>query len=352
MKRVILLFIFALAMTSMSYAGNPDRQGEAGASELLLNPWAKSAGVHSMSTSFATGVEAMRVNIGGMSRVEKGELVVAHTRLYEGSTLGITSLGFVSKKGDGAFGVSFTSLDFGDIKVRTTDQPGGTGGTFSPSFINLGIGYSHTFSNKDDGGGEISVGFLARVISESLPTVSAFGFGLDAGVQYVSGDRDEFKLGISLRNVGTPMEFSGEGLSLQTADPDSEGNYTLTVSQRAEDFDLPTVLDIGVSYDFYVSEDSYLRALGNFTSNAFSRDQLGAGLEFNFNNMVSLRGAYKIDLGEEVLVGDNIYSGFAGGVSIDVPLKRAENRTVGIDYAYRTTNPFKGTHNFGLRFAF
>lgn len=351
MRRFIHVFLILLTASVVSYAGNPDRQGEAGASELLLNPWAKSAGVHSMSTSYVEGAEAMRINIAGIGRVQKGEFQVGHTRLYDGSSLAINTLGFVSKMKNGALGVSLTSVDIGDVAITTTDQPEGTGGTYSPSLINVGIGYAHTFSNKDEGGGDISVGFLVRLINESLPTVTSSGVGLDAGVQYISGENDNFRLGISLRNIGTPMQFGGEGVSFQTANPESEGTFNLTVDQRVEDFDIPTVLDIGVSYDFFFNETAQLRLLGNFTSNAFSRDQVGAGVEFGFNDMIVLRGAYRYNLGETVL-GDNIYTGFAGGISIDVPLKRAENRKVGIDYAYRTTNPYRGTHNFGLRFGF
>ncbi|MCZ2339404.1 MAG: hypothetical protein LC127_14680 [Chitinophagales bacterium] len=41
--------IIALVMMAVFsvYGGNPDRQGQAGASELLMNPWGHSAGLHS-----------------------------------------------------------------------------------------------------------------------------------------------------------------------------------------------------------------------------------------------------------------------------------------------------------------
>jgi len=312
-----------------------------------IDPWARSAGLHSMSTSSVAGVEAMRINVAGLSRINKGELVIGNTRLYEGSTLGINSVGFATKAGkSGAFGISLVAMDFGEITVTTTGQPGGTGGTYTPSFFNLGLGYSYTYENR------ISVGLLVRAISETLPDVSASGFAIDAGVQYVSGDRDEFKLGIALRNIGSPMEFAGEGLSFRTTAPLAEDAYEITVNQRAEDFELPSLLNIGMSYDFYFGETSFLRALANFTSNAFARDDIGIGAEFSFRDLVVLRGAYKLALDKGEDFEENLYTGFAGGVSIDVPLKRADNRIVGIDYAYRATNPFRGTHNFSLRLGF
>jgi hypothetical protein len=345
-KYFYTLLLFTLGCSAV-FAGNPDRQGESGAAELLLNPWARSAGLHSMSTSSVSGVEAMRINIAGLSRINKGELVIGNTRLYEGSTLGINSVGFATKAGkNGAFGVSLVAMDFGQIAVTTNSQPEGTGATYSPSFFNLGLGYAYTYENK------ISVGLLVRIISETLPDVSAGGFAIDAGVQYVSGDKDEFKLGIALRNIGSPMEFGGEGLSFRADAPDSAPNYDITVNQRAEDFELPSLLNIGISYDFYFGETNFLRGVANFTSNAFARDDFGVGAEFSFRDLVVLRGAYKValDAGEDF--EDNIYTGLSGGISIDVPLKRAENRIVGIDYAYRATNPFRGTHNFSIRLGF
>lgn len=347
MKKIIYTFILFLSASVIVIAGNPDRQGESGAAELLLNPWARSAGLHSMSTSSVSGVEAMRINIAGLSRIDKGELMIANTRLYEGSTIQMNGLGFATKAGSsGAFGISLVAMDFGDIDITTTDQPSGTGGTFSPNFFNLGLGYSYTYENK------ISVGILVRGISESLPDVSAFGFAIDAGVQYVTGDREEFKLGISLRNVGSPMEFGGEGLSFRTPAPDADVGFDITVNQRSEDFELPSVLNIGMSYDFYFGEQNYLRTLANFTSNAFSKDDIGLGAEFHFRDIVVLRGAYRFSLDGGSDIPENLYSGFAGGISIDVPLKRADNRVVGIDYAYRATNVFRGTHNFSIRLGF
>jgi hypothetical protein len=340
----LVAFVISFS-AAILFAGNPDRQGEAGAAELLLNPWARSAGLHTINTASITGIEAMRLNIAGLSRIEGSELVIANTRLYEGSTLKLNALGYAQRIGkSSAFGISLMSVDFGDIPVTTTFSPEGTGSTFSPSFFNLGIGYSYTYANK------ISVGFLFRGISESLANISAFGFGLDAGVQYVSGEKDNFRLGISLRNIGSPMKFGGEGLSFQGDNPGGIADYELTFDQRAEDFELPSVLNLGISYDFYFGEDLMVRAIGNFTSNAFSRDQLGGGLELSYNEMFTLRAAYKKDIGEAT--NENVYTGISAGASVELPFAKDSKNKIGVDYAYRATNPFRGSHNLSLRLMF
>jgi len=148
------------------------------------------------------------------------------------------------------------------------------------------------------------------------------------------------------------MQFGGEGLSFRTDAPDSSVGYDITVARLGEDFELPSVLNIGISYDFYFSEEIMLRGMTNFTSNAFSTDQLGVGLELGYKDLVMLRGGYKADIGTVADRVENLYTGISAGISVDVPLKRAENRLVGIDYAYRATNPFRGTHNFSVRIGF
>lgn len=347
MKKYLLSISILFSAFAVLTAGNPDRQGEAGAAELLLNPWARSAGLHTMTTASVGGVEAMRLNVAGIGRINGKELLIANTRLYEGSTLRLNAIGYAQKmSNNGAFSISLVSVDFGDIPVTTVDQPEGTGATFSPSFFNLGIGYAYTYENK------ISVGLLVRTISESTPDVSAFGFALDAGVQYVSGPKDNFRLGISLRNVGSPMRFGGQGLTFQTQNPEGNAQYLLSVDHRSEDFELPSVLNIGISYDYYFTEKLMLRAVGNFTSNAFSRDQLGAGLEFSFNEIFMLRGGYKTDFGSSGSTLNNVYSGVAAGASVELPFNESGKNKLGIDYGYRATNPFRGTHNFSVRLSF
>ncbi len=354
MKNSIYLFLTLtlLAMTATRVqAGNPDRQGEAGAPELLMNPWARSAGLHSMSTSMVTGAESMMLNIAGLARINKTEVVLGHSIYLKGTGITTNALGLSQKIGkNSAIGISIMSLDFGEILRTTTDQPEGTGSTFSPSFVNIGLGFSHIFENK------VSVGVLGRAVTEGIEDVVATGVCLDAGVQYVTGERDNFKFGISLRNIGGRMQFRGEGLATAIEIDANDGPHGIVVNQRTTSFEMQSVLNIGLSYDFYVAGNSRFSALGNYTSNAFSEDQLGAGLEFSYNDLVMLRAAYKLDFGQVAKATDNsindapLYTGLAFGATLNVPTsKKADAPRVAFDYAYRTTKIYDGTHNFSVR---
>lgn len=328
-----------------AWAGNPDRQGESGAGQLLLNPWAKSAGLHSMTTSMVTGVEALRINPAGLARITKTQLNLGNANYLAGADINLNAIGLAQRVGEnGAFGFSLMAVDFGDILITTTNNPDPNPNdpTFNLNFFNMALSYAHVFENK------VSVGITLRGVSEGTSNVSAFGFAIDAGVQYVTGEQDNFKFGIALRNVGSRMSYSGEGLAVagQASDGDP---YNLTFSQRAAGFEMPSLLNIGASYDFLIGDIHRLTVVGNFTANSFSRDEIGGGLEYSLNEMFMVRAGYRTDMDADDAQLP-IYNGPSAGASISVPLsKEQKNTRLSIDYSYRTTQVWDGTHNFGLR---
>lgn len=343
-KRILFLCLTLFLSVEVTRAGNPDRQGEAGAYELLMNPWARSAGLHTMTTAMVRGVEAMRINVAGLSRINKTEVSLGHALYLQGADIRLNAAGLAQRVGEnGVLGFSIMSVDFGEIRETTVGQPEGTGATFSPRFFNIGAGYSHIFSNK------VSVGAAVRVVSEGIADVSALAFAIDAGVQYVTGEEENFKFGIALRNVGSRMTFRGEGLAVQSSVPGR--GYELTYSQRGARFELPSLLHIGLAYDFLLSQHR-LTLAGNFTAHTFSRDQIGGGLEYALNELFMLRAGYKYELGSGGEISSPIYTGLSAGASISIPLSKNEKATrLEIDYAYRTTKVWNGTHNLGVRIA-
>jgi Type IX secretion system protein PorV len=345
-KYIYLLVSMLIGSAGAAWAGNPDRQGEAGANQLLINPWARSAGLHSMNTSLITGIDAMFVNVAGLSRIDKMQFQVGHTRYLDRSDISLNALGFAQRVGKGGtFGVSLVSFDLGEFDLTTTDVPEGSGATFSPSFFNMGVSYSHLFSNK------VSVGATVKFVNESITNASARAFALDAGVQYVTGPDDNFKFGISLRNVGSRMRFTGEGLSKQLPNPGPTFAYTNTYYERSASYELPSQLNIGGSYDWVFSKVNRLTALANFTSNAFSRDQVGGGLQFTMGKTFALRVGYKTELDASVGgVEATLDNGISAGFSASMPVKKGSNTRVSLDYAYRNTKIFNGIHNLGVRF--
>lgn len=342
----IFTLLTVLTFCSVIYAGNPDRVGSSGAGELLMNPWARSAGLHTINTAGVSGIEATRLNIAGLARINKTELHYSHAQYLVGTGVSMNGLGLAQKVGKrGVFGLDLMILGFGDIKVTTTEQPEGTGAYYSPNWANMALSYATSFENK------VSVGISIRLVMESAGDIRATGVAIDGGVQYVNGVKDNFKLGLSLRNLGTPMKFTGEGFTRLLRSPTDGIQVNLAYDQRAAKYELPVALNIGTSYDFYLNDEIRMTPMINFTSNSFSKDQFGLGAEVAlFDEILQLRGAYKIDIqANDALVENDIYSGLALGASFNLTMNKETNSKLGIDYAYRNSNVFSGTHNIGVR---
>jgi hypothetical protein len=343
-KNTLLLASVVICSTGVAIAGNPDRQGEAGANQLLINPWARSAGLHSMNTSTTVGAEAMYLNVAGLSRVSGSQIQLGHTRYIADINLNALSFAQPVGKGGGVFGISLVAMDLGEFEYTTTETPEGSGATFSPTYFNMGLSYAHLFENK------VSVGVTAKLVNESISNAGARAFALDAGVQYVTGEHDNFKFGISLRNVGSKMRFTGEGLSKQLPNP-GPISYNNTYYERATAYELPSQLNIGASYDLLLGKQNRLTFMGNFASNAFSRDQVGGGVELTVGKNFAFRLGYKSEL-DVPEVESTIDNGLSGGLSFSIPVRKDSDNRIALDYGYRQTKIFNGIHNLGLRLEF
>lgn len=350
----ILLTIFAFSSLYI-FAGNPDRIGEGGAPELIMNGWARSTGLGDLNTSRVMGIEAMRLNPAGLSFVKKMQVSLAQTFWFAGSGVSISQAGFASRLGaDNVIGVSLMSLNVGNIFRTTTDNPDPNNslGSFRPTFFNIGLSFARNFSSR------IKAGATLRLISESIENVSAFGFGIDAGIQYVLGDKENLRFGVSVRNLGTPMKFRGDGFSFRGNTPE-DSDYLLTLQPTTRGFELPALLTLGASYDLWLGNEfrcnggynmHRLTFTGSYISNSYGKDNFGVGAEYAFKEMFMLRTGYRYEAGAfSELNNTSFNSGLSAGMSVEVPFKTG-GPTLAIDYSYRHTRVLAGTHSVGLTF--
>lgn len=355
MKKIFRIFavvvILATLTAQSAMAGNDERRGTAGAAELLINPWARSTGWGGVNVANARGLDASFVNIAGLAFVKNIEVAYSNTILYGGKS-GLNSGAVINSFGlgvrvfeSGVLGVYIFSAGFGELDVTTYDSPeAGLNGTFAPSYMNINVAYAHSFTKTIHGGANL------KVVTESTDNVSASGFAIDAGIQYVTGENDELKFGISLKNWGPSMHFEGTGHSLTMT---NHAGNNFTVETRSAEIELPTCLNIGLAYDFFFDQwDQRLTLAAAFTSNAFLRDNYTFGLEYSLLNRVQLRAGYVFQPG---LYSDpaTANSGISGGASVDIPLSKSEDGScITLDYSYRTASHLKGTHAIGATLKF
>lgn len=346
-----------MSITTPLIAGNDSKRGQGGASELLINPWGRSSGWAGANTAGARGVESMNLNVAGLAYTTKTEFILSNVRYMSGSGIQVNSVGVGQKLSEtGVLGISVTSMNLGDFIETTYELPDGTGSTFKPQFFNFGLAYSKQFS------GSISAGVLLRLVSQSIPDANALGACFDAGVQYQTGEKKQFKFGASIRNLGPKMQYRGDGFSFRG----TRDQIGLTVQSRTAQFDMPALLNIGASYDFHLAPEHRLTLAANFVSNSYTKDNLQSGLEYGFGDLVQVRGG--LNYQKQIFTSNktDANSGPTFGATLNLPFsllgtKKAteegataetsvdkSHRSFGVDYSFRSTNPYSGTHTISL----
>jgi hypothetical protein len=360
MKKYILQSLVAcFGLLATANAGNPDRAGGAGATQLLVNPYVRGVGLGGSNTASARGLESYYLNIGGLAYVKKMEIQASQTRYLVGTDMYLNNFGIAQALGEngsgGVLGLALSYWDIGSIPITTTEAPDMTLGTYTTQILNMGLAYSKTFSNS------ITGGLLVRYISEGTSSVNASGITLDAGVQYQTSlnaakkiKKQDFRFGIAVRNLGPDFAYQGTGLTANTT-VTSTGATRKTLF-GSQPFNMPALANIGAAYDFRLdqNEQSYdhkLTVNGNFNYNAFSSNIISLGTEYAFKNMFMLRTAYAHQEGN---FSTSDYRtpqyGLSFGVGFNLPISDA-GTALSIDYAYQPTVIFNGIHSIGFKLA-
>lgn len=380
--RTLIICTLVGVFTALSvnlFAGNRDRSGQVGAQHLLIDPWARSTGWGTAGVAEIRGLEAVYSNIAGMAFVNKTELAFSHTQFWVGSGNSINSFGisqalkFKNKETGqvrdfGVLGITFFSMGFGDIDITTTSQPEGNMGTFSPKLTYIGIHYAKKFNDYIYGGASVKI-----VTENATADAKATGFAIDAGIQYLTGKFKNFKIGITMKNIGVPMSFSGDGLAIRAVI--NSAFHEQTLEQRSAPYELPACLVLGLSYDFLIWGKDYadmstqekvdelltrddaanrITLAGSFTANSFSRDIFAVGLEYAYRQIFMVRAGYNFEGGMwDPATCTTTYAGPSFGATFGIPLQKKGkgNSKIYLDYSYRFTNLLGGNHSVGLKLA-
>ncbi len=336
---LVIVFAFLLAL-DVAYAGGGNRTGTGGASQLLIpvGPRGIAMGEANISTSY--GLESLFWNPAGVAKLDNSAQVLFSHMSYIadiGVEYGAVAANF---EGFGVVTLSFKTLSIDDIAVTTTQDPDGTGATFSPSMITAGISYSRQLTDQ------IAVGLTTNFINETLGETSASGVSFNVGVIYDNlADVNGLSIGVVMKNVGPQMTYSGSGLLVQGAVNNQNrppGFYTIDAAA----FELPSLFEMGVGYKPQLDEINSLQLSGTFQNNNFSGDEVKLGVEYGYNDLFFVRGGYQLapDLESE----DYLY-GLTAGIGINWQL---EGIGVMFDFAYRDVQYLDDNYIFSLGLGF
>ena len=133
----LIVGALAFLLVSPLTAGNNDRAGSAGSTQLLMQPWARTGGWSGSNLASVSGMEAMAFNVAGLAFTEGIDIGYGNTQYMGNSGISVNTMGLGFRLGESSstIGVNVLFINYGDIDVTTGDFPEGGIGQFSPSFL-------------------------------------------------------------------------------------------------------------------------------------------------------------------------------------------------------------------------
>lgn len=341
----VLCVVMAVMVGSLDGQETRNRRiGSAAATELLIPVGARDLAMGGSSIAISHGVEAIHWNPAGLGRLATSAEALFSSMTYIADiTLNYAAIG-ASFGRLGVAGLSVRSLDFGDIPLTTNDDPDGRAGrTFSPSFITVGLSYGLALSDR------VTVGATVKVISEKMARAQGSGIAADLGVQYQTlGGIPGLNVGIAMKNFGPQVTFGGTGLLRRATSSDGRRPEQHYQSLGAS-FELPSVVEIGVSYKRSLGGNMTLSTNSAFVNNNLALDSYRLGGEVGFSmEKVALFGRGGVELSQTGDVDEFVFGPTLGfGLYYE-----AVGINFMLDYAWRQVEYFNNNSVVSLKFGF
>ena len=296
MKRFVLVPLVTMllgAVLVMPVQGQKsiEKRGQASMTFLLINPSPRAAGM--VATNALEGeAGALFQNPAGIAGIPKQtDVMLGQTQWIADITQNAVAVAY-RVEGIGVFGLSWVSMDHGDI-FRTTINKN----AFSKGFNEvgkvetdesvIGLAYAREITNK------FSIGGQVKRVAQTLQDTRADGIAFDMGLIYYTGYKNS-RLTMAIRNFSKEVQYIEQshqmplnfkvGLTvdaLAMAAPGlSEGNSLLVFSELSHPRDSPEKVDIGLEYWF---QDMVAIRLGSGMN--YDENDLGVGLGFKFSQM-------------------------------------------------------------------
>lgn len=341
----VAVAVVLLTAAASAEAGGLDRVGTAGAQELRIPVGAASVAIGGSAVALGNGLENLFYNPASLAATDNSEAIATYsTYLFDSKV----NYGAVSTRlgTQGTIAFAAKVLNVGDITVTTEAAPEGTGEILAPTFSVLSLAYGRRMTDR------VLLGLTGSYVNEKVADATATGMAFDFGVQYDTGWRG-LRFGFVMKNVGPNMRFGGPSFEQRITVPgDDPTAAPHVVSLQPAEFELPSYLQLGVSYDVPVGGDQrHATVYGTFQGNNFSTDEFRLGGEFPVGNWLALRGGFvgQMPLKQTDRQEDYLYNwSYGAGINF-----KMGDRPVSFDWAGTHVGQFfSDNQQFSLSIAF
>jgi len=338
--KILWIFIICFLANQNIYSQNVSKTGTTAASFLEIGVGAAANGMGGAFVGLSNDASSLFWNVGGIATLNQYEAILVHTNWVADTKFDYA--GLVIPLGDfGNLGLSFTSLSMDDMKVRTVEQPDGTGENFSAGDISIAISFARSLTER------FSVGISAKYIKQSIWHMSSSAFAVDAGTIFKTDLLGGLTIGAVLSNFGTPMRLDGRDTrNFIRIDETKQGsNERIPTNIELDSWDLPLHFQIGVSLPAFQYDNNKLTVSADAIVPNNDYQSLNVGAEFSFMDFFLLRGGYNSLFLTDAEGGLS----FGAGVNSKMLLSTA---IVNFDYAFRDFGKLKNVHTFSVGIKF
>lgn len=330
------LVIILLLFVSSPIISQTTKTGTTSAQVLKYNVGPRAIGMGGAFTAVADDISAIYWNPGGTANINNSEAVFNHTSLFADVKHDFAAFA-TNLSGFGTIGAFVSVLTMDEMKVRTIENPEGTGELFSFNTLVLGLNYSRFLTTN------FSIGFNVKYITENLWHMNASGFAIDIGTLYKIPVLNELRIASSISNFGTKMQLAGRDVTVIHSS--GAGNENIINSNiELDKFDLPLIFRFGISADVVKSGSTRLTVDVDAIHPNDNSEYINTGLEFAWNEILFLRTGYNSLFEVDSEKGLTLGVGFNYRTFGIVKLK--------VDYAYQDFGKLNSVHYFSVGIVF
>ncbi|MGH7600525.1 MAG: PorV/PorQ family protein [bacterium] len=331
-RAIIIFTALLIASTLQAQIGiapsDIERVGQSGWQFLKINgdPWPAAMG--GAFTAISRGnANAVLGNPAALANVEHFDLQL--NRVSWIADITYQSAAFATNlSGFGAVALSVVTLDYGDmaetvnsfLETENRTEAVVTGRFFSARDMAAGLSYARRITDK------LSIGGNLRWLRQEIAELSMNNWSLDFGTMYYTGLKS-LRLAMTARNFGPDAHLVGWSEEYQ-AEPD--------------DIRMPIDFRVGVAMDFLHESGGphFMTVVLEGDHPNDGQEKFHIGVDYTFEERVSLRGGYKINYDEQSFT-------FGGGANHTL-----RSTKVQVNYAYVDFGALKQVHmfSFGLSF--
>ncbi len=327
MKRNILLILLAfwIAPSVMHAQLFPtlggQRAGISTAQFLKIGVGSRATAMGDAFVAVANDVSSLYWNPAGVVQTKQNEIMFSHNQwLVDISHEFVGGIYHFSE--NDAVGVSLTALHMQDMPVTTEVMPFGNGQYFSYGDVAAALTYSRKMTSQ------FSFGATIRYVEETLDKLKMRGVMIDLGTYYWTG-LGTTRFAVAITNFGNQMAPDGKVILF---------GHRETSSWQS--FSPPTIFRIGFAFEPLQTTTQRVTASVQLNHPNDNSENISAGLEYSWRNILSLRGGYKFNVDEQ---------NYSFGAGVHLPLKIAD---VSVSYAFVNFTRLGSAQRFSIILGF